>query len=144
MKHAFAGRRLHAAGGKLAAVLAAACLATAAHADSRKSGEHVYKETCHTCHANGVDDAPRFGDKSKWGPLIKEGQAIVTAHGWVGVRKMPPKGGKDDLKLEEFARAAAYMAKAAGGDWKDPDDKLMKRIKLEEKKRIAELKAKKP
>ena len=57
---------------------------------------------------------------------------------------MPPKGGKENLKLEEFARAAAYMAKAAGGDWKDPDDKLMKRIKLEEKKRIAELKAKKP
>ena len=74
----------------------------------------------------------------------KEGQAIVTAHGWVGVRKMPPRGGKDHIKLEEFARAAAYMARAAGGDWKDPDDNLMKQIKLEERKRIAELKAKKP
>ena len=144
MKRGFDGRRPHAAGGMLVAVLASACLATAAHADSKKSGEKVYKETCHACHATGVDDAPRFGDKAKWEPLIKEGQAIVTAHGWVGVRKMPPRGGKDHIKLEEFARAAAYMARAAGGDWKDPDDNLMKQIKLEERKRIAELKAKKP
>ena len=94
MKHGCTGRRLNAAGGKLVAALAVACIATTAHADSKKSGEHVYKETCHACHANGVDDAPRFGDKAKWGPLIAEGQAIVTAHGWWGVRKMPPRGAR--------------------------------------------------
>jgi cytochrome c5 len=136
-------RWLNAAGWRLAAGLAAACVAAPAHADSPKSGEHVYKETCIACHGTGVDDAPRLGDKAKWAPLIKEGQHVLTAHGWVGVRKMPPKGGNEKLELEEFARAAAYMARAAGGDWKDPDEKMMKRIKAEEKKRVAELKAKK-
>lgn len=143
MKNKRESRRLRATGWKLAAGFAVACVATAAHADSLKSGEQVYNETCITCHGTGKDDAPKFGDKVKWGPLIQEGQAVPTAHGWVGVRKMPARGGNEKLKLEEFARAAAYMARAAGGDWKDPDEKMMKRIKAEEKKRVEEMKAKK-
>ena len=54
---------------------------------------------------------------------------------------MPPKGGKADLSLEEFARAVAYMARASGGTWKDPDAAMLKRIQAEEKARIASLKA---
>jgi hypothetical protein len=67
---------------------------------------------------------------------------VLTAHAWVGVRRMPARGGKADLALEEFARAAAYMARAAGGNWKDPDAALLKRIRAEEKKRIEQLKSK--
>jgi hypothetical protein len=75
--------------------------------------------------------------------LFKEGQHVVTAHGWVGQRGMPAKGGRADLPLEEFARAVAHMARAAGGNWKDPDAAMLDRIKAEEKKRIEELKVKK-
>jgi hypothetical protein len=56
---------------------------------------------------------------------------------------MPAKGGNADLSLEEFARAAAYMARAAGGDWKDPDAKVLSRIREEEKERLNRLKTKK-
>jgi cytochrome c5 len=126
----------------IAGTIIAAFAASTATADVKKTGEQVYKETCFACHATGQDDAPKLGDKSKWTPLIKEGQAVLTAHGWVGVRKMPPKGGNEKLSLEEFARAAAYMARAAGGDWKDPDEKMMKRIEREEKKRLEALKKK--
>jgi cytochrome c5 len=108
-----------------------------------KSGEQVYKETCIECHATGVSGAPKFGDKKTWAPLIKEGQHVLTAHAWVGVRGMPAKGGRADLSLEEFARAAAYMARAAGGDWQDPDAKVLRHIREEEKERIKKLKAKK-
>lgn len=127
----------------IATATLAAAFITPAIAQGPKSGEQVYRETCITCHETGKDEAPRLGDKAKWEPLIKEGQDVLTAHGWVGVRKMPPKGGNEKLKLEEFARAAAYMARAAGGDWKDPDAKMMARIRLEEKKRIEDLKKKK-
>ena len=112
-------------------------------AQGAKSGEQVYKETCFACHATGVEKAPKFGERTAWAPLIKEGQHVLTAHAWVGVRAMPPKGGRPDLSLDEFARAVAYMARAAGGDWKDPDAAMLGRIRAEEKERIEQLKQKK-
>jgi cytochrome c5 len=121
-----------------AALLSTVCI-QAASAQSLKTGEQVYKETCSVCHASGVANAPKFGDKSAWKPLIAEGQHVLTAHAWVGVRAMPPRGGRDDLKLEEFARAAAFMARAGGGKWKDPDAKMLSMIAAEEKKRRADL-----
>ena len=113
-----------------------------AHAEP-KSGEHVYKEVCFACHATKVEKAPQFGDRKAWAPLIKEGQHVLTAHAWVGVRNMPPRGGKPDLELEEFARAVAYMARSAGGRWQDPDAAMLAKIRAEEKKRIAQIKSKK-
>src|SRR5688572_6927898 len=71
-----------------------------------KSGDEVYREVCAVCHATGVANAPKFADRKFWAPLIEEGQAVLTAHAWVGVRAMPPKGGRGDLSLEEFSRAA--------------------------------------
>ena len=90
-------------------------------ANERLSGESVYLEHCASCHGQGPVDAPKFEDVSGWEPLIKEGQAIVTAHGWVGVREMPPRGGAMKLDLETFGRAVAYMGRSAGAAWPDPE-----------------------
>ncbi len=126
-------------------MLLCCCLpfAHVATAQTLKSGEQVYKEVCMVCHAAGVANAPKFADKKMWAPLIAEGQAVLSAHAWVGVRGMPAKGGNPNLSLEEFSRGVAYMARAAGGDWKDPDTKMLATIKAEEKKRIASLNSKK-
>ncbi|MBK8064095.1 MAG: c-type cytochrome [Betaproteobacteria bacterium] len=123
-----------------------ACLPLAAQAQPQaqlKSGEAVYRETCFACHAvdarNVPKDAlkaPHLGDRKAWAPLIKEGQHVLTAHAWVGVRGMPARGGKPDLSLEEFARAVAYMARESGGRWQDPDARMLERIRHEEKKRL--------
>ncbi|MBS1219063.1 MAG: cytochrome [Proteobacteria bacterium] len=118
-------------------------LAGAAHAQTPKSGEQVYKEVCAACHAQGVANAPKLGDKKIWTPLIAEGQAVLTAHAWVGVRAMPPRGGNPNLSQEEFSRAVAYMARAAGGNWRDPDAKMLGRIKAEEAERVKNLNTKK-
>ena len=115
----------------------------AAAASPATSASKVYAEVCATCHATGVANAPKFGDRAAWAPLIKEGQAVLTAHAWVGVRAMPAKGGRPDLSLETFSGAVAHMARAAGGDWKEPDAAMLARIRAEETKRIADLKAKK-
>jgi len=114
-----------------------------AQSSSPKSGEQVYREICTVCHATGVANAPKFGDKKAWSPLITEGQAVLTADAWVGVRAMPPRGGNPNLSLEEFSRAAAFMARAAGGNWKDPDAAMLVSIRVEEKKRIADTNKKK-
>jgi len=113
--------------------------ASALQAQTIKDGESVYKETCVACHATGLNKAPKFGDKATWAPLIKEGQAVLTSHAWVGVRGMPAKGGRADLSQEEFARSVAYMARAAGGKWQDPDAAMLKRIAAEEKKRLSSM-----
>ncbi|MCA3239353.1 MAG: c-type cytochrome [Curvibacter sp.] len=105
-----------------------------------KSGEQVYRETCMACHGPGLANAPRMGDTKAWAKLIGEGQSVLTAHGWVGVRAMPPKGGRNDLSLEEFARALAWMVRNSGGKWQDPDARMMDSIRAEERKRIEQLK----
>lgn len=103
------------------------------------SGERVYKEVCSACHAAGVNHAPRFGDRDRWARLADEGQAIVTAHGWVGVRAMPARGGRPDLTLELFARAVVWMASGAGVRWQNPDAAMMTAIRTEETKRMHKL-----
>ena len=120
------------------AVLAAiaAVFSPATSAQERKSGAQVYQAACMACHAAGVEKAPKLGDRKAWAPLIKEGQAVLTAHAWVGIRGMPAKGGRPDLSLEEFSAAVVHMANASGGAWKDPDAALLSRIRAEEKKRI--------
>ena len=112
-------------------------------AQSSKPGEQVYKEVCSTCHAAGVANAPKFGDKKAWAPLIKEGQVTLTIDGWFGVRAMPPKGGNADLALEDFARAVAFMARAGGAGWKDADAAMLDRMKAAEKRKLDKAKAKK-
>lgn len=123
----------------LCALLLSPMLVLAQSAPALKTGEQVYRETCMVCHGPGLANAPRPGDKQVWGKLIAEGQAVLTAHGWVGVRAMPPKGGRHDLSLEEFARAVAWMARESGGSWQDPDARLLERIRAEEHKRIEQL-----
>lgn len=94
----------------------AACVAPQAPDRPLASGEQVYARVCAACHATRVEKAPQFGDRHAWKDLLEEGQEVLTAHAWVGVRGMPPRGGTADLSLEEFARATAYMARSAGGD----------------------------
>ncbi len=106
------------------------------------SGEAIYKQACMACHGAGVAGAPKTGDKAKWAPLIKEGQAVLTAHGYVGVRGMPPKGGQPDLSVEGFASAVVYMANQSGGQWKEPDANLLQAIQKEIEKREKQLKKK--
>ena len=94
-------------------------------------GVQTYKAVCAVCHTSGVANAPKFGDKNAWKPLIDEGQVIITAHGYVGVRAMPPKGGKADLSVEQFAEALNYMVNNSGGQWSTPDKAMLEKINEE-------------
>ena len=94
-------------------------------------GIQTYKAVCAVCHTSGVANAPKFGDKNAWKPLIDEGQVIITAHGYVGVRAMPPKGGKADLSVEQFAEALNYMVNNSGGQWSTPDKAMLEKINEE-------------
>lgn len=86
-----------------------------------KTGQQVYETTCTACHAAGIAGAPKFGDKGAWGGLIKQGQDTLVDAAIHGIRAMPPKGGNPSLDDIEVARAVAYMANAAGADFKEPE-----------------------
>ncbi len=101
--------------------------------------ENTYKTVCAVCHSAGVAGAPKLGDKAKWAPLIKEGQVQLTAHGYVGVRGMPAKGGKPDLSVVDFAASLVYMVNQSGGNWQNPNDLTLKKIEAEIIRRQAQL-----
>ena len=103
----------------------------------------VYQQVCAACHAAGVAGAPKVGDRKAWAPLVAEGQAILTAHGYVGVRGMPAKGGKPDLSVKEFASALVHMVNQSGGKWTEPNAAMLTNIEKEVVKREQALKAKK-
>lgn len=96
-----------------------------------QSGESTYKQVCVSCHGSGVLNAPKFGDKAKWAPLIAEGQVTLTAHAYVGVRAMPPKGGSPNLSVEGFSDALVYIVNNSGGKWTSPDAKTVAAINKE-------------
>jgi len=104
-----------------------------------QSGESTYKQACVSCHGAGVLNAPKLGDKAKWAPLIAEGQVTLTAHGYVGVRGMPAKGGSPNLSVEGFADALVYMVNNSGGKWTSPDAKTLVAINKEIEARKAGL-----
>jgi cytochrome c5 len=104
-----------------------------------QSGEATYKQVCMSCHGAGVLNAPKLGDKAKWAPLIAEGQVTLTAHGYVGVRAMPAKGGNPNLSIEGFADALVYMVKNSGGNWKSPNPQTIAAINKEVEARKAGL-----
>lgn len=95
------------------------------------TADATYQNACAVCHAAGVAGAPKVGDKAKWAPLIKEGQVQLTAHGYVGVRGMPAKGGKPDLSVKDFAASLVYMVNQSGGNWQNPDEVTIKKIDAE-------------
>ena len=120
-------------------LISASTLLMFSGASLANSGESVYKQGCASCHTPGVAGAPKLGDKAKWTALIKEGQVQITAHGYVGVRGMPAKGGKPDLGVSDFAASVVYMANQSGANWKNPDDAMLRKINAEIQRRQTQL-----
>ncbi len=76
-------------------------------------GKAVYDKSCGSCHNKGLMGAPKLGDKDKWGPLLKDGQAALDAAVMNGKGKMKPKGGNDSLTADDVKAANEYIASKA-------------------------------
>ena len=85
-----------------------------------KNGKEVAEAVCAACHATGVLNAPKIGDKAAWARLIKEGLDTLLPDAIKGIRQMPPRGGNPDLTDTEVARAIVHMANQSGANWKEP------------------------
>ena len=90
-----------------AVTLGAATVAMAA------DGKAVYDKVCVACHAAGVANAPKFGDKAAWAPRAATGKAALVASVKNGKGVMPPKAGNAALTADELSAAVDYMVGAA-------------------------------
>ena len=75
------------------------------------AGEKLYKSACVVCHASGVANAPRLGDKQAWSPFIAQGADALLATVLKGKGAMPPRGGSS--ADEPTLRAAVEFMMAA-------------------------------
>lgn len=102
MKLSFAGAAVLTFG------IAAASLS--AHA---ADGKAVYEKTCSVCHAAGVANAPKYGDKAAWAPRAATGKDALLGSVLKGKGAMPPKAGNGELKDDEIKAAIDFMLAAA-------------------------------
>jgi cytochrome c5 len=75
-------------------------------------GKAVYEKTCSVCHATGVANAPKFGDKAAWAPRVGVGKDALVATVIKGKGAMPPKAGASDLKEDDIKAALDHMLAA--------------------------------
>jgi cytochrome c5 len=72
-------------------------------------GKAVYDKTCVACHAAGVANAPKLGDKAAWAPRLSAGKDALLASVVNGKGAMPPKAGAADLSNDEIKAAIDFM-----------------------------------
>jgi cytochrome c5 len=77
------------------------------------TGEGVFKQVCHACHAMGVAGAPKLGDREQWRKRVEQGSDQLYRHamqGFTGTHgTMPPRGGKPDLSDADVKAAVDFM-----------------------------------
>ena len=79
-----------------------------------RSGEQVYNASCMACHAVGVANAPKLGDKAVWEPRAAKGIDGLLATAISGLNAMPPKGTCADCSDDELKGAIEYMLSQSG------------------------------
>ena len=96
-------------------------LVSADAAGEERTGEQVYSMTCAACHGTGVAGAPKLGDEAAWSAIIAKGFDAMVKNAINGINAMPPRGGNPNLTDLEVARAVAYLANEAGGNFPEPE-----------------------
>ena len=94
-------------------VLAAATLMSLAGLSQANDGKEIYNQNCAMCHAAGLANAPKLGNKADWEPRVAQGKDILYKHaieGFTGSKgMMPPRGGGASLTDDEVKAAVDFM-----------------------------------
>ena len=73
------------------------------------TGQQAYEEVCAGCHEEGLDGAPRTGDRDAWDRRSQLWEAVLFEHARSGYGNMPAKGGDATLDEVTVTKAAEYM-----------------------------------
>ncbi len=78
-------------------------------ASANINGEKIYQQACSACHATGVLNAPKPGDKTAWSLRLAKGTDALYTSAINGIGTMPPKGGRVDMSDEAIKAAVDYL-----------------------------------
>ncbi|MDJ0813057.1 MAG: c-type cytochrome [Woeseiaceae bacterium] len=73
------------------------------------AGKRAYEQACASCHEEGLDGAPRTGDRDAWTGRSWLWEAVLFEHAKDGYLDMPAKGGDESLDDAAVEMAAEYM-----------------------------------
>ncbi len=77
-------------------------------------GEETYNRYCFSCHAAGVANAPKHGDREAWAPRIAKGRALLLETTRAGIPPgMPAMGLCLSCTDEDLVAVIDYMILAA-------------------------------
>ena len=80
---------------------------------AQANGQKTYQQSCGTCHAAGIANAPKTGDKAAWKDRIAQGTSTLYKHAIEGFKGskgfMPAKGGNASLSDDAVKAAVDYM-----------------------------------
>ena len=79
-------------------------MVSTAQADARQ-----YRTNCASCHATGVANSPKLGDKAAWKARIAAGMDTMVKNAIKGKGAMPPKGGRANLTDAQIKSIVAFM-----------------------------------
>ena len=82
-------------------------------ADASLSADQLYTQACSACHATGVLNAPKLGDKEGWQSRVAKGIDQLYASAINGIGTMPPKGGRSDISDDDIKKVVDYMIESA-------------------------------
>ena len=74
-----------------------------------RDGATVYNTVCKACHATGLLNSPKTGDKAAWAPRIATGLPALLNSATNGKASMPARGGAADLTDDELKAAVEYL-----------------------------------
>ena len=75
------------------------------------TGKEAYDAVCARCHDDGVDGAPRIGDREAWADRSQLWEAVLFEHARDGYLSMPARGGEESFDDATVEKAAEYMLK---------------------------------
>ncbi len=80
-------------------------------------GRAIYQQTCHLCHEDGEESAPRLKRREVWAARAAKGHDVLIRHAIDGFRgtegEMPARGGEDSHSDADIAAAVKFMILAS-------------------------------
>ena len=73
------------------------------------TGKQAYDQACAGCHEEGIDGAPKTGDRDAWAGRSWLWEAVLFEHAKDGYLTMPARGGEESLDDATVEMAAEYM-----------------------------------
>ena len=97
----------------------AATLSLSAGLSQAADGKEIYNQSCAMCHAAGLANAPKLGDKAAWEPRLKAGKDGLVQSALKGKGAMAPQGGGEFSDFE-ITRAVVYITNKGGAKFDEP------------------------